>query len=83
MHFTVGAPRINTPARDSDYNNYQQKCCCDHRTEYEMWKKTGMRDKALNLLMLRAHAPRKRDDKLQVMLIKKLMKEQNSENHDL
>jgi hypothetical protein len=42
-----------------------------------------MGEKAFNLLMVRAHITGKRDDKLQVMLIKQLMKEQNSENHDL
>jgi hypothetical protein len=42
-----------------------------------------MGEKAFNLLMVRAHTTGKRDDKLQVMLIKKLMKEQNSELHDL
>jgi hypothetical protein len=48
-----------------------------HKTEYEVWKKNRMGEKAFNLLMARAHVPGKRDDKLQVMLIKKLMKEQN------
>ena len=54
-----------------------------HKTEYTAWKKERMGEKAFNLLMVRAHTTGKRDDKLQIMLIKKLMKEQNSELHDL
>jgi hypothetical protein len=54
-----------------------------HKTEYEAWKKNRMGEKPFNLLMLRAHTYEKRDDKFRVMLIKQLMKEQNSEMHDL
>ena len=54
-----------------------------HKTEYTAWKKERMGEKAFNLLMVRAHTTGKRDDKLQCMLLKKLMKEQNSEMHDL
>jgi hypothetical protein len=54
-----------------------------HKTGYEAWKKKRMGEKAFNLLMVRAHTTGKRDDKLQIMLIKKLMREQNSELHDL
>ena len=54
-----------------------------HKTEYTAWKKERMGEKAFNLLMVRAHTTGKRDDKLQIMLWKKLMKEQNSEMHDL
>jgi hypothetical protein len=51
--------------------------------EYEVWKKNRMGEKAFNLLMVRAHTPGKRDAKFAAMWIKKLMKEQNSEMHDL
>src|SRR5947207_2027733 len=49
-----------------------------HKTEYETWKKNQMGEEAFNLLMVRAHVTGKRDDKLQIILLKKLMKEQNS-----
>src|SRR3990167_329747 len=35
-----------------------------HRTEYEQWKLKQMGKKAYNSLMLRAHTPKKKDDKL-------------------
>jgi hypothetical protein len=81
-----------TRAKESvrfDEENCDILCVADHayfeshKTEYTAWKKERMGEKAFNLLMVRAHTTGKRDDKLQVMLIKKLMKEQNSELHDL
>ena len=53
-----------------------------HKTEYEVWKKERLGDRAFNLLMLRAHATGKRDDKLMVMVINKLMKELEAKRID-
>jgi hypothetical protein len=43
--------------------------------EYEVWKKDRMGQKAFNLLMLRAHTYKKRDDKLDLIYVRKLIAE--------
>jgi hypothetical protein len=76
-----GAHRIPflDPGKESvrfDEENCDIFCVADHayfeshKTEYTAWKKDRMGEKAFNLLMVRAHITGKRDDKLQVMLIK-------------
>jgi 5-methylcytosine-specific restriction endonuclease McrA len=46
-----------------------------HKTEYEAWKLERLGARQFNLLTLRANSTRKRDDKLQCLILKELMKE--------
>jgi 5-methylcytosine-specific restriction endonuclease McrA len=46
-----------------------------HKTEYEAWKSERLGARTFNLLTLRANATKKKDDKLQCMILKELMKE--------
>jgi 5-methylcytosine-specific restriction endonuclease McrA len=46
-----------------------------HKTEYEVWKKKQLGERKFDLLTLYANTTKKRDDKLQCMILKVLMKE--------
>src|SRR3990167_1765384 len=50
-----------------------------HRTEYEQWKKKRLGEKAYKLLDFRAHQLVKRDDEIQIIIIKNLMKKLDAE----
>ncbi len=47
-----------------------------HKTEYEQWLIGGIGQREFDLLALRANSYKKKDDKLQLIVIKQLIKEQ-------